>query len=209
MLSFNYTSSGSSSNFLGIGLYGFYERFKLYSNKAIFEDQVTVPSIKVGSGVISSQINPYILSRTEAYNAMEYGETMSCVIYDQISWTLGSTYISWFRKFTNNSCLSFVGNVTAYSSIAGQNIFWRITFNNLTDGTTYVNEFQFYFNLGLCHTTLPCAGVVSSSGNNGLGTFATAGVYSVSFVRLNANMQSDSGDSINIHFMITPNFRGK
>jgi hypothetical protein len=209
MFSFNYTSSGSSSNFLGIGLYGFYERFKLYSNKAIFEDQVTVPSIKVGSGVISGQINPYILSRTEAYNAMEYGETMSCVIYDQVAWTTGSTYISWFKKFTNNSTLSFVGNVTAYSSSANQNIYWRITFDNLTDGSSYVHEYSFYFNQAYIHTTLPCVGVVSSSGNSGFGTFCTAGIYTVTFVRLNTYMQSDTGDSINIHFMITPNFRGK
>ena len=209
MFSFNYTSSGSSSNFLGIGLYGFYERFKLYSNKAIFEDQLTVPSIKVGSGVISGKINPYILSRTEAYNAMEYGETMSCVIYDQVAWTTGSTYISWFRKFCNNSTLSFVGNVTAYSSSANQNIYWRITFDNLTDGSQYVHEYSFYFNQAYIHTTLPCVGVVSSSGNSGFGSFCTAGIYTVTFVRLNAYMQSDTGDSINIHFMITPNFRGK
>jgi hypothetical protein len=170
---------------------------------------ITCDAIKPLSGAISTQINPYILARTDAVNFMEYGETMSCCIYDQIGWTGGSTYISWFKKFTNNSTLSFVGNVTAYSSSAGQNIYWRITFNNLTDGSSYVNEFQFYFNQAYVHTTLPCAGVVSSSGNNGLGTFATAGIYSVTFVRLNAYMQSDSGDSINIHFLITPNFRGK
>jgi len=208
MFSFNYTSSGSSSNFLGIGLFGSYERFKLYSNKAIFEDQVTVPSIKVGSGVISGKINPYVLSRTDAYNAMTYGETMSCVIYDQVAWTTGSTYISWFKKFTNDSTLSFVGNVTAYSSSANQNIYWRITFDNLTDGSQYVHEYSFYFNQAYIHTTIPCVGVVSSTGNSGFGTFATAGVYTVTFVRLNAYMQSDTGDTINIHFMITPNFRG-
>ena len=111
-------------------------------------------------------------------------------------------------KWTDNSTLSFVGNVTAYSSSANQNIYWRITFDNLTDGSQYVHEFQFYFNQAYIHTTLPCVGVVSSSGNNGLGTFPTAGNYSVSFVRLNTYMQSDTGDSINIHFMISPNLRG-
>jgi hypothetical protein len=209
MLSFNYTSSGSSNNFLGIGLFGFYERFKIYSNKAVFEDEVTVPSIKVGSGTISTQINPYILSRTDAYNAMQYGETMSCVIYDQVAWTTGSTYISWFRKFCDNSTLSFWGNVTAYSTSANQNIYWRITFDNLTDGSSYVHEYNFYFNQGFVHTTLPCVGVVSSSGNSGFGVNCTAGIYTVTFVRLNAYMASDAGDSINIHFLITPNFRGK
>ena len=170
---------------------------------------ITCDAIKVLSGTISTQINPYLLSRTEASNFMEYGETMSCVIFDRVAWTTGSTYISWFRKFTDNSTLSFVGNVTAYSSSAGQNIYWRITFDNLTDGSSYVHEYSFYFNQAFVHTTLPCVGVVSSSGNSGFGTFATAGVYTVTFVRLNAYMASDAGDSINIHFLITPNFRGK
>ena len=209
VVNFNWTASGSLSNFLGFGMYGYLNRFKLYPNKAIFEDPVTVPSIKVGSGTISTQINPYILSRTEAYNPMEYGETMSCVIFDRVAWTTGSTYISWFRKFTDNSTLSFVGNVTAYSTGAGQNIYWRITFDNLTDGSSYVHEYNFYFNQAFVHTTLPCVGVVSNSGNSGFGTFATAGIYTVTFVRLNAYMASDAGDSINIHFLITPNFRGK
>lgn len=209
VVNFNWTASGSLSNFLGFGMYGYLNRFKLYPNKAVFEDEVTVPSIKVGSGTISTQINPYILSRTEAYNPMEYGETMSCVIFDRVAWTTGSTYISWFRKFTDNSTLSFVGNVTAYSTGAGQNIYWRITFDNLTDGSSYVHEFNFYFNQSFVHTSLPCVGVVSSSGNSGFGTFATAGIYTVTFVRLNAYMASDAGDSINIHFLITPNFRGK
>jgi hypothetical protein len=170
---------------------------------------ITCDSIKVLSGAISTQINPYLLSRTEASNFMEYGETMSCVIFDRVAWTTGSTYISWFKKACNNSTLSFVGNVTAYSSSAGQNIYWRITFDNLTDGSSYVHEYSFYFNQAFVHTTLPCVGVVSSSGNSGFGTNCTAGVYTVTFVRLNTYMASDAGDSVNIHFLITPNFRGK
>jgi hypothetical protein len=213
MFTFNYSASGSSNNFLGIGLYAYYDRFKLYNNKAIFEDRVTLNNGTIMSASETvSKVNPYIPCNTANGTRTYWGETMSCVIYDMVAWSYGGTYGSgtgWFQKVTDNSCLTFIGSCTAYSSVAGQNCYYRITWSNLTDGTSYVNEFQFYFNLSFQHTTMPFGGVVSTTGNVGTGTFPTKGYYSVSFVRLNANLQSDSGDSICCHIMLTSNFLGK
>ena len=206
MFTFNYTSSGSSNNFLGVGLVGAYDRFKLYSNKAVFEDEVTVPSIKVGSVVINTKINPYTLVRTEAYNPMLYGETMSGVIQENnANWATGAIYADWFRKYTDNSTLTFNGTLTCYVNAVGM-AYFRIKFQNATNAYTF--EYAHYFNQTYVHTTIGFAGVVSDLTNIGVGSFATAGLYTVIFQRISPQILTDTNDTINCHLMTTSNWLG-
>jgi hypothetical protein len=205
MFTFNYTSSGSSSNFLGIGLVGSYDRFKLYSNKAVFEDEVTVSSIKVASGTISTKVNPYTLVRTDAYNAMQYGENMNGVIQEIVNWGGGAVYPDWFRKYTANSCVTFNGTVTCYVNTVGM-AYFRITFQNATNSYTF--DYAHYFNTIYVHTTIGFAGVLSDTGNIGAGTFGTAGLYTVIFQKISGQILTDGNDVINMTLVTTSNWLG-
>ena len=205
MMDFNFVSSSSSNNYFGMGLYFFEDRFKLYSNKAVFEDEVTVPSIKVGSGTITTNVNPYVLVRTDTYNAMEYGENMSGVIQEIANWGGGAVYPDWFRKYTANSCVTFNGTVTCYSNTIGL-YYFRITFQNATNSYTF--DYGFYFNVVYSHTTIGFCGVLSDTGNIGLGTFGTAGLYTVTFQKISAQILTDANDSINMTLVTTSNWLG-
>jgi hypothetical protein len=190
-VNWNYTSSGSTSNNLGIGVYGNDSVIQVYPgqfniNKALFYN---------GSKI--SGYNNYVLCQNAVNGVVSISDQQTISLTtNSVAWTSGYTYSSIFTKYTDGSVVSILGTCSLFVSSAGS-IVIRVRFTNISSGNNYDLTVNAFFNTTGSHLCIGVSGQINNMPN---------GVYNVNFMVTggSAPVYSDYNDYIKCMVLITP-----
>ena len=186
-VNWNYTSSGSTSNNLGIGVYGTDSVLQVYSN------QVSINKNLYGIFVEPPARQSYVLTQsTQGLLGQVYNTEFTQVgINVNVAWTSGYSQTLVTKK-NNYSAISVCGCVSFYSP--GSYSSFNVILNNTTTGFNYSYTFSTYINTSVSHL---CQGFCIPS------IVLPGGTYGITFQN-NSNTNSDVNDYIRCQCLVSP-----